>query len=70
MKLKKKLRVNLKVFQVIKSYIILKFYYKLTHIEHFWCNGKFYTCKNCTYTIKGLKEIVFTILKNGKYSKI
>ena len=47
-----------------------KFYYKLNQIKYFWCNSKSYTCKNCTYTIERLREIVFTILKNVKHSTI
>ena len=45
-------------------------YCELNHIEYFWCDGKSYTCKNCTYTIQGLREIVSAALKNVKHSTI
>ena len=47
-----------------------KFSYEFNHIEYFWCDGKSYTCKNCTYTIEGLREIVPAALKNIKHSTI
>ena len=47
-----------------------KFHCELNHIEYFWCDCKFYTHKNCTYTIEGLREIVPQALRQVKHSTI
>lgn len=47
-----------------------KFHYELNHIEYFWCDCKSYTRKNCTYTIKSLREVVPRALRQVKHSTI
>lgn len=45
-----------------------KFHFEVNHIEYLWCHSKSYTCKNCTYTIEGLRKIIPASLKNFKHS--
>lgn len=46
------------------------YYFKFNYIEYFWYDSKFYTLKNCTYTIEKLREIISITLKNDKHSTI
>lgn len=61
------------IFEASTGHLVIyypKFHCELNHIEYFWCDGKSYTQKNCTYTIEGLRKVVLWALKQVKHSTI
>ncbi len=47
-----------------------KFHWELNHIEYFWCDGKSWTRRHCTYTLDELRKDVLKALKQIKDSTI
>lgn len=43
-----------------------KFYYKLNHIKHFWCNTKDYIQIKCDYTFDELQKYMTQALASVK----
>ncbi len=70
MRLKKKIQGTLNNLTGHWVIYYSKFHFLVNHIEYLWCDSKSYTCKNFTYTIEGLRDIILAFLKNVKHSTI